>query len=143
MTQPASSFPKGTFVDTSGWAAFINRSDINHDAALSGFKRSARLVTTTYVVEECSRLASIYRSPVAVQFTWHLWHGDFAQVFEPAPEVERSAWMLFRSGRRSGLSFTDCVSIAFMRRYYISEVIAFGVLARYVASGEGANGQAS
>jgi predicted nucleic acid-binding protein len=139
MTGPASPIPDATFVDTSAWYAYLNRSDANHRQAVSQLaaRSGTRLVTTTYVTSECSRLANLYHSQVAIQFTWHLWRGDFAEVVEPDPEVQRSAWQVFRSARRIGLSFTDCVSIAFIRRYYVADAIAYGIMSGYLPGGTG------
>jgi predicted nucleic acid-binding protein len=138
MTDPPKPRHKATFVDTSAWHAFLNRSDVNHQDAVSrliGHDGNHELITTTHVTDECSRIANRYQSQVAIQFTWHLWRGDFAEVVDPGAEVQRSAWQAFRSARRSGLSFTDCVSIAYIRMYYVRDVIAYGIMPSYLASG--------
>ena len=137
MTNPPKPGRKTTFVDTSAWYAYLNRSDVNHQDAVSRLTGpgGSRFITTTQVTDECSRIANLYQSQVAIQFTWHLWRGDFAEVIDPDAEVQRSAWQSFRSARRSGLSFTDCVSIAYIRRYYVRDVIAYGIMPAYLASG--------
>ena len=126
--------PDAALVDTSAWFAYINGSDIYHRQAVSQLSNppASGLITTTYVVDECSRLANLHRNRPAIQFTWHLWREDFARVVEPDSEVQGFAWQLFRSIRREGLSFTDCVSIAFIRRYGVVDVIAYGALSRYL-----------
>jgi predicted nucleic acid-binding protein len=139
MTNPPSPAPEPVFVDTSAWYAHLNRSDVHHRDAVSrltGLDRN-RLVTTMQVAEECSRLASRYQSEIAVQFTWHLWRGDFARVINPGPDVQSFAWQVFRSARRGGLSFTDCISLAYVRLYHVSHVVAYGIMLDFLDSDGG------
>jgi len=126
-----------SFVDTSAWCAFLSSTDRNHASAARAITSRERetLVTTTHVAEELSRLTYAYDDrALAIRFALHVWRGDFAYVLDPDRRLEQRAWQTFKSSRRRGASYVDCVSAAVVADYEIDDVIAYGSGLRILVS---------
>ncbi len=116
-------------MDSSAWVEVMDprgrERDRFREALLS---TAAQVVTSTYVVDE-TLTACLYAIGfrTAVEAGELFFEGDFVDVVRLTAEDEREAWQAFRSQpgpkRRSGMSFTDCSSIALMRRLGITRVL--------------------
>ena len=118
---------KLVFVDTSGFYAFLDRTDPFHDKAKNLFVRARdekwRLLTTSYVVHESWALIQARLGCEAVE--------DWLGSLLPLCEVEWVDETLHRLGsararhaKERGLSLTDCVSFEVMSASGCSESIA-------------------
>ncbi len=118
---------KLVFVDTSGFYAFLDRTDPFHDKAKNLFVRARdekwRLLTTSYVVHESWALIQARLGWEAVE--------DWLGSLVPLCEVEWVDETLHRLGsararqaKERRLSLTDCVSFEVMSASGCSEAIA-------------------
>lgn len=114
------------FVDTSAWAAQVNRRDEGHVRVrdfLRGYK--GRLVTTNFVFDETITLCNARMNHRAALLIGEaLRDPDAVDLVRIEPEDEDAAWELFgaRDGRQ--LSFTDCTSFVLLRRLGIPDVLS-------------------
>lgn len=115
------------FVDTSAWYALLDKSDVNHRAAVK-FKDSLAgpLVTSNYVADEVITLArSRLGHKVAVKIGQKMWDESIANLIRVTLQDEKKAWKIFVKYQDKTFSFTDCTSFALMERVGITEVFAF------------------
>ncbi len=119
---------RALFVDTSGFYAFLDRTDPNHGSAVSLFtlaiEKGWELVTTNYVVHESWALIQARLGWDAVD----AWSSDIL------PRC-RTEWVdatlhnlgaeRCRQARERSLSLTDSVSLACMARLGLRHAIAF------------------
>lgn len=113
------------FIDTSAWLSHLNRRDQAHEAVGDALRAAAgRLVTTTYVFDETVTLARarLGRGP-AVRIGTLLLDVDVVDLLRITPEVEGTAWGLFRDRPDKEYSFTDCTSFALMRKLGIADAV--------------------
>lgn len=116
-----------TFVDTSGWYAWLVSDDPDHARASAwvGSNR-ARLVTTDYVLDEALTLLRARKEENRAK---ELGHGVITQAWARLiwvePEDVQNAWQVFQGFRDKDWSFTDCVSRVVMMRLQIKEAFAF------------------
>lgn len=118
------------FVHTSFFKAFIDKKDEFHPQAVQIFKNlkssNSSLTTSNYILDETF---TVIRSKCGLELA-----KDFKKVledFEGGLKIirvliidEQDAWKYFFKDW-SGLSFTDCVSFALMRRLEIIHAAAF------------------
>ena len=115
------------FVDTSAWYALLDKSDVNHHAAVK-FKGSLvhPMVTSNYIADEIITLArNRLGYKVAVEIGQKLWNESIANLINVTPSDEKNAWEIFIKYSDKTFSFTDCTSFALMERVGITEVFAF------------------
>ncbi len=118
---------KTIFLDTVGLIALWDRRDQWHPAAISSLasldENATRFVSTSFVMLECANHAArrSYRHEV-VKMRDEL--DAIGDLFEPRPEVVRSAWDEYTNGRVGTASVVDSVSFAVMRRLGITQVFS-------------------
>jgi predicted nucleic acid-binding protein len=116
-----------TFVDTSGWYAWLVSDDPDHSRATAWMgSRRGRLVTTDYVLDEALTLLRARKEENRAK---ELGQGVLAETCAALiwvePEDVQEAWQVFQRFRDKDWSFTDCVSRVVMMRLKIKEAFAF------------------
>lgn len=118
------------FVDTSFFKAYADIKDDFHTQALQIFLKlkqsKAQLITSNYILDETF---TVIRSKCGLGIV-----KNFKSILEEFDEDlkivrvttddESGAWNFFVNDWK-GLSFTDCVSFAMMKRLEIKQVVAF------------------
>jgi predicted nucleic acid-binding protein len=112
------------FVDTSAWFAAQVPSDPHHRAVQGALQGAVRLVTTDYRLDETLTLLKA-RGHVALacQFGAQLLEGRAARLEYLTAEDVQQAWMIFSTYRDKLWNFTDCSSLAVMKRIGIEAAI--------------------
>ena len=118
------------FVDTSGWARYLNQQDPLHPEASKAFRqvvsRGSGLVTTNYVLSELVPLMSvrmrINRLDVlaAVERIHQL---RFLSILYIDQDLDAQAWALLRQYSDKEWSLVDAASFVVMRAAGISEAL--------------------
>jgi uncharacterized protein len=115
------------FVDTFYWIARINPRDQWHQkaVALSSSLKDAHLITTDAVLIELLNYFSGYGSEMreAVALITRRIIDDPDTVVEITSHLFQDGLTLFESRLDKGYSMTDCLSMSFMRRYDVTEVL--------------------
>jgi uncharacterized protein len=116
-----------TFVDTGAWVALFVEVDAHHSAAQQWLKSNKdRLVTSDYVVDEVLTLISArYRRLTALDVGATLMSERVAELIFLNKTDFTEAWEFFRSYSDKSWSFTDCTSLALMRRMGVTQAFAF------------------
>ena len=117
------------FVDTGAWFASFVPSDRDHEVADKWFIENRQpLVTSDYVLDELLTLMKNRGEyERALNLGQGLLSGEMAHLEWVTPADVQAAWQIFSTFRDKGWSFTDCVSLAMMRRLGISVAFAFDV----------------
>ena len=116
------------FVDTAGWVACADTSDLAHEpcrAARDTALRSGQtLVTTDYVVDETLTLIRLRLSLSAAEAWWRQIDASPRVRWEriDGTRFDRALELLFRH-RDKDYSFTDCTSFAHMRELKLTSVL--------------------
>ena len=114
------------FVDTSGFYAALDRTDLDHARAAQAFRSAVsddwHLVTTNYIVHESMALIQARLGWAAVD-AWldHLL--PLCQVVWVDESLHDLALARCRQGRQRRLSLTDCCSIQVMRQQGIKKFL--------------------
>lgn len=117
----------GLFIDTSGWAEFLVRSEPFHDQAvflLDHARRNNRpIVTTNYAIAE---LVALLTSPMRVprreqvRIVGTLRSADWIRILHVDPVQDGAAWdLLVRHGDKVW-SLVDCAGFVVMREHSIA-----------------------
>ena len=120
----------GLFIDTSGWAAFLVRSEPFHDKAtflLDQARRNQRpIVTTNYVLTE---LVALLTSPMRVprreqvRILETLRFASWIHILHIDPEQDAASWRLLGSHHDKKWSLVDCASFIVMRERSIASAL--------------------
>jgi len=118
------------FVDTSGWACYVDRSQAQHAAALAVYQdiraQGRRLVTTNYVLAE---LMALLTQPLRIPRTTVL---TFVEALQAAPHIQivhvdpardAAAWGLLRSRPDRLWSLVDAASFVVMQERGLVEAL--------------------
>ena len=118
------------FVDTSGWASWVDRSQIHHARAVAALDLSwstgGVAVTTNWVLVELTALmTSPLRIPKAdqIRFLDDLLHDASVLVLPVDPAIEAAAWTLWRSRSDKKWSLADCASFHVMKGRGLTEAL--------------------
>jgi predicted nucleic acid-binding protein len=116
-----------TFVDTGGWVALFVEVDAHYPSAQRWLgSNNDRLVTSDYIVDEVLTLIRArYKRQTALEVGQALFGERLAELLFLSEEDIGRGWGIFRSHSDKGWSFTDCTSLALMRRMGISRAFAF------------------
>lgn len=113
------------FIDTSAWFAAYVPSDSQHGSVRQAIESASRLVTSDYVVDETLTLLRVRgHSQRALTFGALVWEGKIARIEYLQPPDLQQAWTIFSQFRDKGWSFTDCTSLAVMRRLGVTSAIS-------------------
>jgi hypothetical protein len=119
---------KAVFVDTGGWMACADQADPAHEQSRAArdavLKAGQTLITTDFVVDETLTLIRFRLGLRAANSWWQQIDGSARLRWERIDNdhVERSRSLFFHY-RDKNLSFTDCTSMAVMRKLKLSTVI--------------------
>lgn len=124
------------FVDTSAWFAVSVPTDRDHQAAQEWLAQNdALLVTSDYVLDELLTLLKVrgeYRRALCIGES--LLAGKAARIEWVLPPDVEAAWRSYTRFRDKEWSFTDCVSLAVMRRLGIRQAFSFDLHFRQFGS---------
>jgi uncharacterized protein len=120
----------GLFVDTSGWAAILDKSQPQHALAVT-FYRLARLqnrllVTTNYILTE---LVALFDSPLhiprdtVIEYVEGLRVAPSIEVVHIDPTLDAQAWQLLKSRPDKRWSLVDCASFVVMQQRRLTEAL--------------------
>ena len=118
------------FVDTGALLARHFQRDRHHDRALEAWAelrtRRRRCMTSNFVLDEALTLLGRRVSyPYAAERAASWWGSDVLAIVRPEERDELAAIELFRKFGDQGVSFTDCVSFALMRRNRVRNAFTF------------------
>ncbi|MDH3212971.1 MAG: PIN domain-containing protein [Myxococcales bacterium] len=116
------------FVDTGAFVARHLERDQYHERALDGWRRARahRIVTTSHVLDEAlTLLGRRAGNAFAAERGRRILTSHALRLVRPDLEDELSAVTLFESFADQGVSFTDALSFAVMRRLGIARVFGF------------------
>lgn len=118
------------FVDTSGWAEWVDQALLYHAQARNAIrevvKRGGRLVTSSVVLAELTALlVSPLRIPKGkqIQFLDDLRSDPSVDIVPFDRQLEGEAWDLWRSRPDKAWSLVDCASFVVMRQRKLLEAI--------------------
>lgn len=118
------------FVDTSGWVALFDRSDMHHPRAKQGLQdvqgQPLLLLTSDYILDETlTHLLYTCGRNVAVEFGGWALSTRHVVVTHIDEEIWSAAWKMFQSYQDKEWSFTDCTSFVCMQRHQMWQAFAF------------------
>ncbi len=118
------------FVDTSGWASWADRTQTHHAGALAALDRlwdgGGTAVTTNWVLVELTALMTSplrISKPEQVRFFEKLFAEPTVLVLPIDPDLEASAWLLWKTRPDKNWTLVDCASFVVMRRRGLSEAL--------------------
>lgn len=117
-------------VDTGGIVGFYVGTDERHRPAVRTFEElrdaGRRLLCTSDIFDETVTLVARRSGHWnAVRVGEEILDGGMFELAEVDAGVRREAWRVFRKYGEHGLSFTDCSSVAVMRKYGTNEILTF------------------
>lgn len=117
------------FADTSGLVALAAPRDSRHALAAAWFRDSGArdgLVTSDYVLDETvTRLRRVAGHAAAVAVGHAIRSSTVARLVKLQPADLEAAWEIFMRYDDRDLSFTDCTSVALVRRLGLKSVFGF------------------
>ena len=118
------------FVDTSGWAHFLDANQPLHSSAVahvnSHLAQDKLLFTTNYIIME---LVALLHSPLrisrlqVVDMVERIYASSFVEIVHIDPALDKAAWGLLRNRPDKSWSLADCASFAVMEQSGISEAL--------------------
>lgn len=119
-----------TFVDTGAFLARYVAGDQHHRRAVRVWKQLERsgspLFTSNFVVDETlTLLARRTTYSFAAERAEVFYSSRFLSILRPDAADEIAAVELFRKFADQGVSFTDCVSFALLKRHRLKQVFTF------------------
>lgn len=126
------------FVDTGVLVAFSNAEDKSHAKAIELLQQATRgeygaIFSSDYVFDEAVTLALMRtKNPTRALEVGGLLLGNpakgisgLAQLLHVDDETFSDSWALFKRYAGKGLSFTDCATVALMKRAKIDTLLSF------------------
>lgn len=113
------------FVDTSGWYALLDRSDLSHARATEILERGEELVLTDHVLLETHRLAEFRLGRGVADRFWSAVEAG-QMTLEPVTIGDLSAAHEVRMvWSDQDFSLVDCTSFVVMERLRLADVVTF------------------
>ncbi|MBI2082620.1 MAG: type II toxin-antitoxin system VapC family toxin [Deltaproteobacteria bacterium] len=113
------------FVDTSGFFAFLNKADENHEKARKGLE-SARIVTSSYIFDELMTLLTARgQKDLSISFGEQLRADKMIDYHFVTSKEEEKAWNLYKKYRDHSLSFTDSTTLVLLKELRIGNLLSF------------------
>lgn len=119
------------FIDTSGWAAYFNKKDSNHNSAVRIWNKlkeqNALLFTSDYVLDELFTLLKVrVNTDIAIKSGNGIRSSQRVKTMKITDEIFSGAIELFKKYKEHmSVSFTDCTSFETMRRVNIKIAFSF------------------
>lgn len=120
------------FIDTGIFVAVRNKKDKNHQKAKDLMKRALQaefgvVRTSDYVVDEAvtTALGRTRNHQIAVNTGKYILSSPRIETVPISQEDFSLAWSKFQTFRDKSLSFTDCTSLAVMKRRGIERIMSF------------------
>ncbi len=119
------------FVDTHGWAEFLNDRAEHHNEAKLAFefhtRSGATLVTSNYILSEMVALLTLSRFQIGrhrlIELLTSVRRLRNLQTIHVGPELDELAWMLFFGRPDKEWSLVDCSSFVIMEQRGIRDVL--------------------
>ncbi len=118
------------FVDTSGWAAWLDVRERHHRLAVQlvsdFYQRRQQVVTTNWVLVELSALLISplrFSKPRQVAFLDDIRSDPSIRVVTVDAPLEADAWQLWRTRLDKDWSLVDCASFAAMTRLGLTDAL--------------------
>jgi len=132
-------------IDTGIFIAFHNTRDVNHERAKKLILEIAEgkhggAFTTDYIFDEAVTTALIRtgKHDIAIELGEHILGTKvkFVNLIQVDHAIFLQAWKYFNKYIDKKLSFTDCISVAVVNKYELSNIISFdtgfdGIIPRY------------
>jgi predicted nucleic acid-binding protein len=122
--------PDNLFVDTSGWAYFLDRQDPLHSSVVAFVQRALaqrrHLVTTNYIIAELvALLSSRYHLPrqQVVKAVNSIKTDSSVEMVYIEQSLDDEAWNLLETRLDKEWSLVDASSFVVMKRYGITEAL--------------------
>lgn len=118
------------FIDTGAFLARYASRDQHHVAAVDGWQelgsQRRRCLTSNFVLDEVLTLLGRRVSyDFAAARAANLWGSAALTILRPDEKDELAAIELFSKFADQGVSFTDCISFALMRRHRVRRAFTF------------------
>jgi len=121
------------FIDASALIALEDEDDREHKTALDYREKIRRgetpfraLYSSNYILDEVFTLLRLKLShEAAVAFGEKIKHSKILRILRVTPEIENTAWQIFKKYGDRDFSFTDCTSFALMEREAMSTAFTF------------------
>lgn len=121
---------KAIFVDTGAIVALYIKDDQFHEEAVNFWKyaesEKLRLLTSNFVFNEILTWV-LYKKGIVTSIKlgeYLLTNSDILPIKPILPEDEEDAWSLYKK-YYFGVSYTDCTSFAFMKRFGLRTAFSF------------------
>jgi predicted nucleic acid-binding protein len=118
------------FIDTSGWVAYVNEGDSQHQEAVSlcqtAVNAGRMLVTTNFVIAELVALLTArlrISRPHLISIIDLLLAMPQLEVVHVTPELNASAWVLLRQRTDKNWSLVDAASFVVMTTSSMTEAL--------------------
>lgn len=118
------------FVDTSGWAAYYDADEVQHENAKLLYQLALSeergFVTTNYVITE---VVALFTSPLRVPrlktigFVESLRNSPDIEIVYITPSLDDQAWDLLKSRSDKHWSLVDCASFVVMQQQGMTEAL--------------------
>jgi predicted nucleic acid-binding protein len=115
------------FIDTGAFLALHLRNDQYHEVAIRQWRKQGRpVVTSNHVLDElATTLARRAGYRFAADSVSGIYSAPTIEVVQSSREDELEALRWMRKYADQGVSFTDCVSFAIMRRRHVRTAFTF------------------
>jgi hypothetical protein len=122
-------------LDTGFFVAFHNSRDVNHKRAVELMEKLLEgeygpIFTSDYIFDEAVTVAYVRtgRHDLAVDIgnlILGIDHPKFVTILPIKEEIFENTWSIFTNYPKRGFSFTDCSSIALIRKLDIKSIVSF------------------
>ncbi len=119
------------FIDTSAFVAYFHLKDKHYQEVMKFFEKirqeRLKIATSDYVIDETitTIFARTKLFETARKFGETIILSQITEKLWVSQEDFQMAWNIFKKEGSLGLSFTDCTSIAIMRRLRITKIFTF------------------
>lgn len=119
---------KQIFIDTSGWLALLNVSDINYKNATEVYQskkfQGIKFLTHQAILLEVGNgLSNVKMRSVVIGLKNKLEKSNIVDIIEFNQELYNAGWQLFEERADKNWGIVDCISFVVMRQNKISEAL--------------------
>lgn len=114
------------FIDSSALFAYFVESDDFHKNAVSFLAEKPELITSTVVLHETIALfAKRISKTIAKKVGSFVFEEEIITLIVPSNKEERESWELYRTSKRSKMSWVDYNNVTVMKNLGIKEIFTF------------------